>query len=621
MTTTQLTPTPVFKGWDNNGRPLAFGLLYSYEAGTTTQTPTYTDSTGLTPNTNPVVLNARGEAPIWLNPTQGYKLNLTDSTGNQIPNWPVDNIIGPLNINQSLIPAADDAYDLGSTSSAWRQLYLGANHSPALDTVSGIIGYYPRTPAEIAAGVTPVNFAYPPWGPNQVFRYGAVGNGVTDDTVPIQTLVNYAASLVKSTGTYVYGTVAVELPSDYSFLISSISVPSGVGLVCKGMCYLLAKNTTGVMIDTPVIASGATPIHNLLFEGLYLYGGGATGSLVGLRINNCQNPNIERCRFSNFAAQGLLLQSQFNGSTSGNAGLATCEGAYARDLRAFDCALAAATLAARTGQYQIQGTDHEFVDCEGVGSLTVGLTGANKYRVSWYLQNVNGSRWLQCKGSVADQGWYEDSSSFDNYFVNIRADGNFAEGMDIAGNQNFFDNIECNGNGTQTNNTYDHFVFESTAGANYIAIGSFNSDEGAANSARYCITDNWPVATTPNRLGPLIYMAGAASGGIHNAGGFISVTLADGPPQSFPANSATPSVLNGNESIKNWMTANNTATIITNFVNGFVGQMIRIEFGDSNTTIQNVPATIRTLTGSNITGANGAIFDFKLNPNGYWQQF
>ena len=208
MTTTQLAPTPIFKGWDSNGNPLAFGKLYSYIAGTTTPTPTYTDSTGLTPNTNPVILNARGEAPVWLNPAQGYKLNLTDSAGNQIPGWPVDNIIGPLNINQSLIPAADNTYDLGSTSSAWRQLYLGANHTPVLDTTSGIIGYYPRTAAEIAAGVTPTNYVYAPGIPE---RYGAVGDGATDDTAAITACISSNDTVIFTEGK-IYAVTSITFP-------------------------------------------------------------------------------------------------------------------------------------------------------------------------------------------------------------------------------------------------------------------------------------------------------------------------------------------------------------------------------------------------------------------------
>jgi len=88
--TTQLAPSPVFKAFDNNGNPLFNGQLFSYVAGTTTPQSTYTDSTGATPNTNPVILNSRGECNLWLDPNLAYKLILEDSNGNLI--WTVDNI-------------------------------------------------------------------------------------------------------------------------------------------------------------------------------------------------------------------------------------------------------------------------------------------------------------------------------------------------------------------------------------------------------------------------------------------------------------------------------------------------------------------------------------------------
>lgn len=89
--TTTLAPAPVFRQWDNNGNPLAGGQLFTYAAGTTTPIPSYTDSTGGTPNSNPVILNSRGEANVWLTPNVAYKLQLADSAGNVI--WTVDQVI------------------------------------------------------------------------------------------------------------------------------------------------------------------------------------------------------------------------------------------------------------------------------------------------------------------------------------------------------------------------------------------------------------------------------------------------------------------------------------------------------------------------------------------------
>jgi hypothetical protein len=90
MTAAFLAPNAQFRSWDNSGAPLVGGQLFTYAAGTTTPIATYTDSTAGTPNTNPIILNSRGEAQVWLLPNVGYKFILQDSSGNPI--WTVDQI-------------------------------------------------------------------------------------------------------------------------------------------------------------------------------------------------------------------------------------------------------------------------------------------------------------------------------------------------------------------------------------------------------------------------------------------------------------------------------------------------------------------------------------------------
>ena len=91
MATTSLSPTPKLQFFDLNGAPLSGGLLYTYAAGTTTPLASYTDSTGLIANTNPIVLDSRGEANVWLG-ADIYKFALYTSVGVLI--WTVDNING-----------------------------------------------------------------------------------------------------------------------------------------------------------------------------------------------------------------------------------------------------------------------------------------------------------------------------------------------------------------------------------------------------------------------------------------------------------------------------------------------------------------------------------------------
>ena len=90
MTVASLSPLLVQRFNDNNGSPLANGTLSTFSAGTNTPVATYVDSTGTTTNTNPIVLNARGEANVWTLPNVGYKFVLKDTLGNTI--YTVDNV-------------------------------------------------------------------------------------------------------------------------------------------------------------------------------------------------------------------------------------------------------------------------------------------------------------------------------------------------------------------------------------------------------------------------------------------------------------------------------------------------------------------------------------------------
>lgn len=74
--------------FDNAGLPLVGGKLYTYIAGTTTPKATYADADAAVPNTNPVVLDARGEALIFW--SGSYKVVLKDALGNTI--WTVDKV-------------------------------------------------------------------------------------------------------------------------------------------------------------------------------------------------------------------------------------------------------------------------------------------------------------------------------------------------------------------------------------------------------------------------------------------------------------------------------------------------------------------------------------------------
>jgi hypothetical protein len=88
---------------DSNGNPLAGGKIYTYQSGTTTLQATYTDSTGVTPNSNPVILDASGQASIWLDVSLSYKFVVKDSSDNL--QFTTDGVIG-LTTNNSVATAS-----------------------------------------------------------------------------------------------------------------------------------------------------------------------------------------------------------------------------------------------------------------------------------------------------------------------------------------------------------------------------------------------------------------------------------------------------------------------------------------------------------------------------------
>jgi hypothetical protein len=148
-----LSPLPIQKFFANNGRPLDGGLLFTYTAGTAAKVATYKDQAG-TLNTNPIVLDYRGEANVWLDQTLTYKFTLApagDTDPPTKPIWTVDNISAAV------------------TYASLTQAIIGQL-------------LYPKTAAETAAGVAITAYYYP-WYDYR--RYGALADAVTDNTTLI----------------------------------------------------------------------------------------------------------------------------------------------------------------------------------------------------------------------------------------------------------------------------------------------------------------------------------------------------------------------------------------------------------------------------------------------------
>ncbi|CAB4134031.1 hypothetical protein UFOVP267_13 [uncultured Caudovirales phage] len=123
--------------FDNNGVPLNGGLVYTYQAGSSTPLTTYTDINGTTANANPIVLDSSGRFSneVWLTYGFNYKFVVKTSAGTTIGTY--DNIYGIIGVQAAAgttIPAGMISLWYGAIGSVPTGWYLcdGSNGTPDL---------------------------------------------------------------------------------------------------------------------------------------------------------------------------------------------------------------------------------------------------------------------------------------------------------------------------------------------------------------------------------------------------------------------------------------------------------------------------------------------------------
>jgi hypothetical protein len=202
---------------DDNGDPLAGGLLYHYAAGMVdTDKDVYYYSTGTTKFAQPIVLDAGGRIPggaMWLS-SGAYKFVLTDSEGTQIGDI-IDNVTGA-GVGEgtiSIVETIDDlkALDEGITDIVFIEGYYAANDG------GGGYFYWDSTSSGTDDGGAII---LPDTAPSEgrwlrifdddinVYAFGATGNGTTDDSPFFVTANAYADTnnkqLLINAGTYLW---------------------------------------------------------------------------------------------------------------------------------------------------------------------------------------------------------------------------------------------------------------------------------------------------------------------------------------------------------------------------------------------------------------------------------
>lgn len=237
-----LSPLPIQHFVDSNGNALTGGKLFTYAAGTVTKQTTYTDATGATPNANPIILNTRGEAAIWLNPSQSYKFVLSPSTDGDPPTnpiWTVDNIsasgISTVAYAFATTTALIAAFPSGFTL---RDGTVAITSGRTVEGTGGATFYYNASDTTSAdnSGTIRVDAAGRRWyivktGFVNVLWFGAVGDGVTDDTAA------FVAALATKQNVYVPGSLWT-----FNVTTNSLTVLSSQTLFGDGMKYSVVKS-------------------------------------------------------------------------------------------------------------------------------------------------------------------------------------------------------------------------------------------------------------------------------------------------------------------------------------------------------------------------------------------
>ena len=229
--------------FDNSGQVLTGGKLYTYLAGTTTPAATYTSSSGVTAQPNPIILNAAGRVPdsgeIWLSDSVSYKFVLKDQNDVLIGTY--DNLVG---INSNFINFTGEEETQTATQGQTVFTLATLNYQPATNNllvfvngskqvlgtnfietsstvvtfvdglnVGDVVDFCTATPINTSV-MTAAQISYNEGAAGAITRtvqaklqesvsvkdFGAVGNGTTNDTAAIQAALNSGAAAVNFVG-------------------------------------------------------------------------------------------------------------------------------------------------------------------------------------------------------------------------------------------------------------------------------------------------------------------------------------------------------------------------------------------------------------------------------------
>jgi len=266
--------------FDANGNPLSGGKLYTYTAGgTSTPQATYTDAGGGTPNANPVVLNARGEADIWLG-SSAYYMVLKDSSDVQI--WTADNVTGQASV--AALAASSGASLIG---------FIQSGTGTTTTTLQSVLREIPS-----------------------VTHWGVVGDGVTDNTAAWAAVVASGKKrFLIPAGTY-KGLLSLSGKTGFEFYGEGIgnTILKGMGTAANAVelknittrCKLSnlsidGNSTTGAALYIASTATGSSDTGNLVFDMVSV-----SGAATGIRVNTASEIQFNQCIATGTSASGSI---------------------------------------------------------------------------------------------------------------------------------------------------------------------------------------------------------------------------------------------------------------------------------------------------------------------------
>lgn len=219
-------------GWqffDDNGVPLAGGKIYTYAAGTTTPQTTYTSRDASTPNTNPIILDAAGRTPSQIWATEGLLYKYVVQTANDVLVRSWDNIGGS-------VVSSDLTQNLANTTNnSLGDALIGFKQSNSSGFLPGAVARTVNTKLQEIVSVR---------------DFGAIGDGITDDTAAIQAAINAATSadtkVLVPPGTYL---LTDTLTVNTTLVFDGGRFSTGYTIKINGTASMLAHNGGGITFN------------------------------------------------------------------------------------------------------------------------------------------------------------------------------------------------------------------------------------------------------------------------------------------------------------------------------------------------------------------------------------